>query len=169
MEAARAMAKSLILYLAFLLAGSPLALAEEPSGLMRWLGETVYVPSYSRVYTQENRRERLASTLVVHNVDPESEISLERVAYYDQAGQLLTELLAAPVTLGSLESKSFLTAISDDKGGVGANYIVEWQSATPVVSPVIEAIMIGGAGTQGISFLSRGVAISRTAAPGGEQ
>jgi len=158
------MAKYLCLCLAVLLIGLPSARAEEASDVSRWLGETVYVPSYSRVYTQENRRERLASNLVVHNVDPGSAIALQRVAYYDQAGQLLAELLAVPVTLGPLESKSFLTSISDDKGGVGANYIVEWQSEKPVVSPVVEAIMIGGAGTQGISFLSRGVAIKRTAA-----
>lgn len=163
------MTKLLISLLCAFVAGSACALAEEPSGVARWLGETVYVPAYSRVHTQENRRERLASTLVIHNVDSDRRITLERVAYYDQAGQLLSEHLTAPITLGPLESKSFLTAISDDEGGVGANYLVEWHASSPAISPVVEAIMIGGAGTQGISFLSRGVVIRRTAAAAGAE
>jgi hypothetical protein len=36
---------------------------------------------------------------------------------------------------------------------------VEWQAAEKVVSPIVEAIMSGGTGTQGLSFLTRGKVI----------
>ena len=49
--------------------------------------------------------------------------------------------------------------IAEDHGGVGANFIVEWQATEKVVSPIVEAIMIGGAGTQGLSFVTRGKVI----------
>lgn len=61
-----------------------------------------------------------------------------------------------PRSLGPFASANFVVDIGDDRGGVGANFIVEWQAAEKVVSPIIEAIMSGGEGTQGLSFVTRG-------------
>jgi hypothetical protein len=44
----------------------------------------------------------------------------------------------------------------DLRGGVGANFIVQWRSDQPVTPPVVEAIMISTSQQQGISFLSTG-------------
>ena len=128
-------------------------------------GETIYVPAVSRIFTDEKRRQLLASTLIVHNVDPSNSIELISVRYYDQAGILVRNLLEEPRTLAAYASTDFLTELSDTRGGVGANYIVEWRSTKPALSPIAEAVMIGGTGTNGISFTSRGRVIARRSEP----
>jgi hypothetical protein len=50
---------------------------------------------------------------------------------------------------------------SDTQGGSGANFLVEWQAETEVNEPIMEGVMIGAAGQQGISFTSRGKAIKK--------
>ena len=47
------------------------------------VSETVYVPSFSHVRTHERRTQPLASTLVIHNVDPDVHITVSSAAQYD--------------------------------------------------------------------------------------
>lgn len=124
--------------------------------------ETVYVPAYSHIHTHQKIRQALASTLVVHNVDPQVTIDLVSVRYHDRDGKLVKEFLTDPTTLQPFQSNSFLTPISETAGGVGANYVVEWRASECVLPPVIEAVMIGGSGTHGISFTSPGRVIARS-------
>lgn len=123
--------------------------------------ETVYVPAYSHIHTHVKNRQALASTLVVHNVDPNKAIDLLSVRYHDRNGQLVRSFLNDPAALQPFQSASYLTQISETEGGVGANYVVEWRAADCALSPVIEAVMIGGSGTHGISFTSSGQVIGR--------
>ena len=121
------------------------------------LRETVYVPTYSHIYIQDGTREfDLAATLSIRNTDPDHPIVLDRVSYHNSDGQLVRQYLDAPVRLGPLASRAYVIEERDRTGGVGANFIVEWQAATRVSAPVIEAIMISTASAQGISFVSRG-------------
>jgi hypothetical protein len=55
-----------------------------------------------------------------------------------------------------LASTSFVIEERDLRGGVGANFIVDWQSEAPIIPPVIEAVNISTTQQQGISFLSVG-------------
>lgn len=125
------------------------------------LGETIYVPAYSRVFSHPNRSDLLAATLAVHNVDPETEITLTRVDYHGEDGKLLRALLEAPVTLAPLQSTTALIPINDTSGGVAANFLLEWTSKTPALSPIAEAIMTSGSGGPGPSFATRGRVIKR--------
>ncbi|EAV40886.1 hypothetical protein SIAM614_08334 [Stappia aggregata IAM 12614] len=125
------------------------------------LGETIYVPAYSRVFSHPNRSDLLAATLAVHNVDPETTITLQRVDYHNEDGTLLRELLETPVELAPLQSKTVLIPINDTSGGVGANFLLVWSSASPALSPIAEAIMTSGSGGPGPSFTSRGRVIAR--------
>jgi len=128
----------------------------------RVLGETIYVPAYSRIFSYPNRSDLLAATLAVHNVDPKTEITLTSVDYHNEDGELLRALLAAPLTLAPLQSKTVLIPINDTTGGVGANFLVVWTSETPALSPIAEAIMTSGSSGPGPSFSSRGRVIERT-------
>ncbi len=123
--------------------------------------QVIYVPSYSRVFTQDGRSEPLASTLVVHNISLQSEIKVERVDYYDRTGQLLETLLNEPVQLMPFGSMNALVPIGSVGDGIGANFVVTWSAEVPVQPPIVEAIMVGGSGTQGISFTSRGQVLSQ--------
>lgn len=127
------------------------------------VGETIYVPAYSHINSHTKVRQPLASTIVIHNVDPVGTISLQSVEYYDQEGTLLNSFLTEPITLDPYASASFLTEINDNKGGIGANYLIVWTSTGSVLSPISQAVMVGGTGSQGISFLTEGRVIDRTA------
>jgi len=48
----------------------------------------------------------------------------------------------------------YVIARSDDRGGTGANFIVGWGADELVFEPVVEAVMISAAGTQGLSLIS---------------
>ena len=135
--------------------------ASSANDLIPVRSETVYVPAYSHIHTHVKNRQALASTLVVHNVDPEGAIDLASVRYHDREGKLVRSFLTAPTTLQPFQSSSFLTQISETEGGVGANYVVEWRAVDCALPPVIEAVMIGGSGTHGISFTSSGRVIDR--------
>jgi len=131
-------------------------------GLEKATSQVVYVPAYSRVLTQEGRSQPLASTIVVHNIDPDLPIDVERVEYYDRSGQLLEVFGDETVKLTPFQSINALVPIGSVGDGIGANFLVTWSSEMPVLPPIIEAIMVGGSGTQGISFTSRGRAVSQT-------
>lgn len=120
----------------------------------------VYVPTYSHIFTQdESRNIDLAATLSVRNTDPEQSIVISTVTYFDSDGTLLRRYLETELTLPPLASRSFVVAERDRSGGVGANFLVEWNSSEPVSEPLIEAVMITTRSSQGISFVSRGVVV----------
>ncbi|MES0809294.1 DUF3124 domain-containing protein [Roseibium sp. SCPC15] len=129
--------------------------------LQKALGETIYVPAYSRIFSYPNRSDLLAATLAVHNVDQETAITLTRVDYHGENGELLRKILESPVELAPLQSKTVLIPINDTSGGVGSNFLVVWTSAAPALSPITESIMTSGSGGPGPSFTSRGRVVSR--------
>lgn len=122
--------------------------------------QSVYVPVYSSIYHGDREREfNLAVTLSIRNTDMKHSIVIDSVDYFDSSGKLLKHYLAVKLTVGPLESVQYVVRESDKKGGIGANFIVRWRSSRPVSEPVIESVMIGTGGQQGISFTSRGVII----------
>jgi Protein of unknown function (DUF3124) len=129
--------------------------------LKKVLGETIYVPAYSRIFSHPSRSDLLAATLAVHNVNPATPLTLESVDYHDGEGKRLRRILEAPVELAPLQSKTVLIPINDTTGGVGANFLVVWTSDQPALSPIAEAIMTSGSGGPGPSFSSRGRVIER--------
>ena len=152
---------------------SPVASTEAPaSGEQaqgdRWesaasaLGERVYVPIYSHIYFRNSSRDiDLAATLSIRNTDDAAPIRVTAVRYYDSEGVLVRRYLDAPRVVGPMASADFLVEQQDDTGGVGANFIVEWQADRAVTPPVIEAVMIGAASSQGISFVTEGRVLHR--------
>jgi hypothetical protein len=121
------------------------------------VGEAIYIPVYSHIFQgDKGSKQPLSSTLVVHNVNPAKSIRVTSVRYYDHSGAQLKDYVDDPLALGPFASASFVVDIGEDRGGVGANFIVEWQADEKVVSPIAEAIMSGGMGTQGLSFVTQG-------------
>jgi len=125
------------------------------------LGERIYVPAYSRIFSYPQRSDLLAATLAVHNVDPDTPITLSRVDYHGENGKVLRTLLESPLELAPFQSKTVLIPINDTSGGVGSNFVVVWTSDKPALSPIAEAIMTSGSGGPGPSFTTRGRVIER--------
>lgn len=166
------------LALALLLAGTACAAPEEPAGSTPQAArrptappadstgapldsaavwQVVYVPVYSHIYYGDHRLPiDLTVTLSVRNTDARRPIRLSSVRYYDTAGSLVETYVEQPVRLGPLATAEYVVVGTDARGGSGASFLVEWAAGEPVREPVVEAVMISTAGTQGLSFVSAG-------------
>ncbi len=127
---------------------------------------TVYVPIYSHIYISDSLRPYgLAASLSVRNTDPTHPIVLHSLRYYDTAGELVRNELKAPLRIDPMASVDTFVAPSDKSGGLGANFLVEWVATAEVNEPIIQAVMIGTAGGQGISFVTDGQPIEHSPPP----
>lgn len=124
-------------------------------------GQTIYVPAYSEMYIMPERTLDLAVTLTIHNTDFENPIILTSVRYYDTQGQLLKEYLTEPRQLNPLASTDFFVEASEQSGGIGTNFVVEWGAEQPVFEPIVEAIMLNASNDRGISLTSPGRVIKQ--------
>jgi hypothetical protein len=123
-------------------------------------GQTVYVPVYSHVFVGNRATPfELSVTLNIRNIDMKHPINITKVAYHDEQGKHVRDLVEKPVELKPWNSTRFFIKPSDVTGGSEAFFIVVWQAAGKVNPPIIEGIMIGASGQQGISFTSRGTPI----------
>lgn len=132
----------------------------------------LYLPTYSHIYVREGVAEDLAVTLSIRNVSVDRTLVLESVRYYDTGGKLLEELMAAPAVLQPLETVEFFISTNDQRGGSGANAIVGWHADSPIVPPLVEAVMVRSiSANQAYSFTTRGIelptdqALPQTQAP----
>ena len=121
------------------------------------VGQTIYVPIYSHIYTRDKSRViNLSATLSVRNTDAQNPIRVASVRYYGTNGALVREYVNEAIRLAPMASTDFVVAEDDTSGGAGANFIVEWSAGVEVTEPVVEAVMISTAQQQGISFVSAG-------------
>lgn len=121
------------------------------------MGEALYVPVYSHIYQRDQKRTfNLTTTLSFRNTDLKRPVTLKKVYYYDSKGNLVEKYLDGQRTVQPLASVSYVIEESDLRGGVGANFLVLWESSQQVSDPVVETVMISTSGQQGISFLSEG-------------
>jgi len=122
----------------------------------------VYVPAYSSILVGTgNTRLDLSVTLSVHNTSEKGTLVIERIDYFNVAGQLIDKFLPRAIALKPYGAIQIVVPQEDIRGGLGANFIVDWSSPETIDKPIVEAIMIGGPGTQGHSFISVGRKVSR--------
>jgi hypothetical protein len=120
-------------------------------------GQTFYVPAYSHIYSGNKETPfSLTVTLSIRNIDRHHNIKIVLVDYYETQGKLQKKFIETPLTIKPLASLRYIVPESDKSGGSGANFLVEWKSDKLVNPPIVESIMIGAQGGQGISFTSRG-------------
>jgi len=123
-------------------------------------GQKVYVPIYSHVYQgPKSRPYNLSALLSIRNVDAKNSITVTSVQYYDDHGELVKNYFETPVVISPMGTKEVYIHERNTDGGSGANFTVKWEGGTKVSVPIIQAVMIGTASTQGISFVCNGVAI----------
>lgn len=141
-------------------------LTEGTSGLdaTRYLAksQSLYVPVYSHVYIHDGAPFRLTATLSIRNTDAVNPLVVQSVRYYDSAGRLVRQYAEKPMRVAPHATAEFLVEERDTLGGSGANFVMEWASENPLTQPVVEAVMIGASGQQGISFVCPAVVVSET-------
>lgn len=114
-----------------------------------------YVPVYSDIYHRDGtRRFNLTVTLSIRNTSKVDSTYILSVNYYDSYGKLLKEYIDRTILLFPLESIEFVVDENEIKGGAGANFIVDWGTNNYSNQLLIQAIMIGTEGQQGISFIT---------------
>ena len=123
-------------------------------------GQTVYVPAYSHVFSGDSAiKYNLATTLMIRNADFKHAITVKTVEYYDDDGKLIKKMIDKPIKVGPMASASIFIKESDTSGGIGANFIVRWESEKALNVPIIEAVMVGIRLNQSITFISPGQVI----------
>ena len=125
-------------------------------------GQTVYVPAYQSIaVSKKPRRMPLTTTLSIRNTDPERQITIVSVKYFAANGYLIKNLLEKPETVEPLAVKSFVPEEPKEKREEAeTSFIVIWKAVGKEVSwPIMQAVMIGAAGQQGISFVCDGQVI----------
>ncbi len=127
------------------------------------VGELLYVPAYSSIYNSTAHRQLLLTvTLSVRNTDPDHAIVLSSARYYDTAGKLLAETVPSPRWLGPLATYEYVVDLTDDSGGSGANFLVEWKADTADVGePLVETVNMETLSGHGVSFTSRAIVVKR--------
>lgn len=124
--------------------------------------ESDYVPVYSDIYFQDGTRMfKLTTTVSFRNTSLIDSVFILSARYYDSYGKRLTEFVDSTLLLSPLESIEFVVEEIENSGGPGANFIVDWGANHYSNQLLIQSIMIGTYGQQGVSFLSEAKVISR--------
>ena len=131
-------------------------LGETPAEVNRVRGQTLYVPVYSEIpYGDRDQTLELTVTLSIRNIDRKGAVMVRKVDYHNAKGELVRAYAQEPRVLPPLATVEFVIKASDRSGGISAGFLVEWESEHLCVPPVVEAVMISTASTQGISFSSQ--------------
>lgn len=138
----------------------PTQVWSQPGEIILSKGQTVYVPVYSNVFTGPRKLPyQLASTLSIRNTDMAESFRITTIDYYDTNGKLVRRHLERPAIVAPLATFFIHIEEKNTTGGFGANFVVRWQSVSDMNVPIIECVMIGATGGQGISFVSPGQVI----------
>ncbi|MHC1703628.1 MAG: DUF3124 domain-containing protein [Tenuifilaceae bacterium] len=123
-------------------------------------GQVLYMPIYSNLphYTDSTKID-MSAIVAFHNTDFYNKVRLQKVQYFDYKGRLVHDfLLDSYKELGPLETEDFYIPYSD-KGGTGANFLIEWRSDSLVSEPLVESITINLLTHNTVGVLSPGKVI----------
>ena len=134
--------------------------------LQKSQGQTIYIPVYSNLtegFTPSGREITipLLTNVSIRNIDPDHSLTVTAARYYDTEGNNLGDYLTEPRILRPLATLTLVVKRSDMQGGVGANFLISWESDEKIIAPIIEAVVAGSQGTHGYAFRVPGKVIAR--------
>ena len=122
--------------------------------------QTFYVLIYSDIYTdRDNRKVLLSATLSVRNTTLKKSLYINKIDYYGTDGTFIKSYLNKPIELPAMATLNYIVEKEEDKGGSGANFIIEVEGIDETVKPVIEAVMIGNFSNKGFAFSTEGTPV----------
>lgn len=125
------------------------------------LQDTVYVPIYSDIYDKTvSSKSLLTATLSVRNTSIRDSIYVYGVDYYNTEGVLVRNYLEQILLLEPLQTAEFIVEESDNSGGTGANFLVEWGANQANLKPIFQGVMVLKSGQHALSFVTNGISIS---------
>jgi hypothetical protein len=124
--------------------------------------QTDYLPIYSDIYHSDGtKRFLLTSTVSLRNNTLTDTVFLLKADYNDSYGILLKHFVDSAVILLPLESIEFVVEETENEGGAGAHFIIEWGADRENQQMLIQGIMISTNYQQGISFVTDAKTIKR--------
>lgn len=122
--------------------------------------QTFYVPIYSDIYIDsDTRKVLLSATLSVRNTTLKKSLFINKIDYYDTKGAFVKAYLNKPIELPAMGTLNYIVEKEEDKGGSGANFIIEVEGIDDTVTPVIEAVMIGNFSNKAFAFTTEGTPV----------
>jgi hypothetical protein len=119
-----------------------------------------YVPIYSHIYHgSKGGNILLTATLSIRNTSFTDTLYIRKIDYFDSHGELIKNYINELILLKPMHALEFIVEEKEDKGGTGANFIVDYGYNSKDIVPLIQAVMIGTSGQQGISFLTESIDI----------
>ncbi|WP_320052925.1 DUF3124 domain-containing protein [uncultured Acetobacteroides sp.] len=119
-----------------------------------------YVPIYSHIYHISGAKKLLlTATLSIRNTSSTDSIYIQNVSYFDSEGAPLKTYIAKTIAIKPMSAIELVVEDKEDKGGAGASFTVSYGYNNPKTKPLIQAVMIGTAGQQGISFVTQSVEV----------
>lgn len=115
--------------------------------------EKDYVPVYSDIYHKDgSERFLLTTTLSIRNISLSDSAYILSAIYNDSYGNKIAEYIDSTILLSPLESIEFVVGEKESEGGAGAHFLVDWTAKDYSDQLLIQTVMIGSYGQQGISF-----------------
>jgi len=124
--------------------------------------ETNYLPVYSDIYYDDGtKRFPITVTVSLRNTSLTDSAYVLSAKYFDSYGKQLHTYIDSTLLLSPLESVELVVEEVEKAGGAGANFIIEWAATKYNNQMLIQSIMIGTYGQQGVSFLSEAKVIKQ--------
>lgn len=128
---------------------------------LQYSGST-YLSVYSEIYDMtDETKHLLTATVSLRNTSLTDSLFVSKADYFNTKGQLIRSYVQEPIYLVPMETVEIVINRKDTTGGSGANFIFDWQMRNKSAEPLFESVMIWTTGTQGISFLSKGVSLQQ--------
>jgi hypothetical protein len=108
--------------------------------------QTLYLPVYSHIWHGDTapgsapQRTLMSVSVSIRNTDPKLPIRVLAAQYYDTDGRKLKNYVSTPKTIGPMGTYEIFIPRSDDTGGSGANFLIDWRADAPVNAPLVEAV-----------------------------
>ncbi|WP_172665917.1 DUF3124 domain-containing protein [Flammeovirga sp. OC4] len=124
--------------------------------------ETRYVSAYSNLYYRSAEKNVYCTVVLsIRNTSLTESIYVDKVDYYNSFGELVSIYVQETHKLRPLETREFIVEYNDQKGGSGANFIVNYGAEQELLDlPIIEAVSIGHVGSNGFAITSPSKVIS---------
>lgn len=119
-----------------------------------------YVPVYSNIYVDEdNPKVMLSATLSIRNTSLNNSLYVTKIDYYNTKGDYVRPYLTKSIELPPMGTLNYIVEKHDDTGGDGANFVVDIESNSNSITPVVETIMMGTFSNKAFSFTGDSVII----------
>jgi hypothetical protein len=99
-------------------------------------------------------KSQVSALISIRNTSLKTPIKIISANYYATNGKLLKAYVREPRVIGPMGTLELFVEKKEAAGGSGANFMIQWQSATPTNPPLVEAVHADIKGHQTLTFIT---------------